>query len=86
MKKEGRLHVILECFSFEMQYLIDDFVTDKMSWEKLVEAYDFIGSEQYDIREYRFILDHARRNYERIRLYAGVMPFPFALQAAKQGL
>jgi uncharacterized iron-regulated protein len=24
--KEGRIHSILECFSFEMQYLLDDFM------------------------------------------------------------
>ena len=81
MKKEGRLHVLLEMFSFEMQHLLDDFVNDKLTFEKLVEAYDQIGTEQYQIREFRFILQHAKANKDRIKLYAGVMPWNFAMQS-----
>jgi uncharacterized iron-regulated protein len=48
-KKEGNLHIILQHFNFEMQYLIDDYLTGKSTFEQLVETYKEIGTEGYDI-------------------------------------
>ena len=68
----------MDQFSFEMQHLLDDFVAGNLTFDKLVADYEQIGSEQYQIREFRFILDHAKQNRAKIKLHAGVMPWTFA--------
>jgi hypothetical protein len=43
------LHVILEHFSFEMQFLLDDFKNDVTEFDDLIEGYNEVGTEGHDL-------------------------------------
>ena len=53
------MHVVLGQFSFEMQYLLDDFMSEKLSVEKLIEVYEDVGTEGHDIENMRQFLEVA---------------------------
>ena len=55
----GSVHVVLGQFSFEMQYLLDDFMSEKLSVEKLIEVYEDVGTEGHDIENMRQFLEVA---------------------------
>ena len=77
-KSTGTVHLVLQHFSFEMQYLLNDFSKGVLSWPDLLANYKHIGTESHDIRLFRSIFGLARANLGRINLHAGVMPWPFA--------
>ena len=45
-----------------MQYLLDDFMAKKLSFDQLVKQYNFIGTEDHDINNYRELIAVARMN------------------------
>jgi hypothetical protein len=65
-----------------MQYLLDDFCSFDLSLDQLVENYDKIGTEGFDVMAYRGFLEFARNNQSKVKLYTGVLPSPYALKAA----
>jgi Lhr-like helicase len=65
-------HVILQHFSFEMQYLLDDFNDNKIDFERLLRTYNDIGTETYNLREMEPFLKECKKH--RVRIYAGVLP------------
>jgi uncharacterized iron-regulated protein len=87
LTRKGTLHVVLEHFNFEMQFLLDDFQAGKLSFKQLLSAYMFIGAEGYDadVMQYRSLLEYSRNNHERVKLHAGFLPWPYASIAVKKG-
>jgi hypothetical protein len=75
---DNTVHVVLEHFSFEMQYLLNDYCLANIEWEDLLIGYKAIGTEQHDIRHFRPVFALARASAGRVNLHAGVMPWPFA--------
>jgi uncharacterized iron-regulated protein len=51
-----KLHIVLEHFSFEMQYLLDDFQDNKIPFSVLLSTYIENGAEKHDILEYKDML------------------------------
>ena len=51
-REQGTLNVVMEHFSFEMQQLLDDFTSGKISFDELVYGYEAIGTEGHDIKAY----------------------------------
>lgn len=82
--EEGILHVVLEHFSFEMQYLLDDFQNGLITFDQLCQEYANIGSEKHDIDSLEPILKHARKNAAQLKLHAGSMPWPVACVALRK--
>jgi SAM-dependent methyltransferase len=58
----GNLHVIMEHFSFELQYLLDEYMDDKIDFDTLVHKYHQRGSENHNLEPYRDLLEDAKRN------------------------
>ena len=78
-QKQGICHLVLEHFSFEMQYLLDDFMSGKISLKELLKTYKQIDTEWHDLTAYKRLLKHAKANASKVKLHAGVMPWPVAV-------
>lgn len=84
--EKGRpVHVILEHFSFEMQHLLDDYRSGKISFDELVKAYENIGTEGHDIGQYQSLLQYARDHSDRVSLVAGFIPRTYARLLMREG-
>ena len=46
------MHIILEHWNFEMQFLLDDFCEKNMTLQELIEEYNAIGNDGVDISVY----------------------------------
>ena len=46
--------------------------------QQLIESFHQIGAERTDILAYDVLLDHAKMNSNRIKLHAGMLPWPYA--------
>jgi uncharacterized iron-regulated protein len=78
-RKKGVVHVVLEHFNFEMQYLLDDLQAGKITLKELIRTYIEIGTEWHDLIAYKRLLKHAKANPDKIKLHAGMMPWPVAV-------
>ena len=61
-----------------MQFLLDDYTSKKLSFAKLLKAYEDIGTEGHDIMKYEKILFFGRKHSSKIKLHAGFMPWPYS--------
>ena len=77
------LHVVIDYFNFEMQYLLDDFMSGKLNFKQLIEAYEANGTENHDLWKYKEFFEMAIFYKRDIKLHAGVMPWPIASLALK---
>lgn len=75
---DAKLHVVTDLFSFEMQHLLDDFQEGRLTLKQLRKEYENIGTENHNLKKYKSVLMHALKHKKRIKLHAGVMPWPFA--------
>ena len=82
-EKTKEVSIILEQFNFEMQFLLDDFLDGHMTFAELVENYNMVGTERYDIVSLKELFVLAKLMGERVRLFAGVIPQPFADKASR---
>lgn len=58
----------------------------KIDLDNLIKQYKEIGSESYDIEDYRVLLNHARNNPGRVKLHGGFLPRPFTKTVMREGL
>ena len=66
LKKADRIHVVMEQFTFEMQYLLDDLTKGILSIQQVQQAYKEIkGDSQCDITPYLVILEKAQKHPDR---------------------
>lgn len=86
-KSSGKLHVVLEHFSFPMQReVLDPFQEDGTSAEELLRKYAEIGTEGHDLQPYMPAFLHAQANSGRIKLHAGFPPRTLARTLMKEGV
>ena len=52
MAEKQRVHVFLEHFNVEMQYLLDEYVSKDVKFEELENQYRSIGTESHDIKHF----------------------------------
>jgi hypothetical protein len=52
----------------------------------LVKNYKEINTEWHDLKAYKRLLNHAKANSQKIKLHAGVMPWPIAVVSLRSGL
>ena len=94
MELPGTLHIVMHRFNFEMQFLLDSFISGKIDFKQLNEAYHQIGTEKSDIIQYKSLLENAQQS-KKVKLHGGFLPHPYselvtnkclhsALEAAKQ--
>ena len=63
--------------------MIDDFLDDKITFGQLLEQFKEIeGEDAYDLTAYHDLLEHAKQNPEKVKVYAGSMPIDSALKGA----
>lgn len=60
--RRGNLHVIMEHFSFELQGLLDEYMSDRIDFETLVEKYHQLGDEKHDLQPYKQLFEDAKWN------------------------
>jgi len=82
----GRLHIVMEHFSFEMQHLLDEYTAGQLSFNGLNKAYAEIGTEGHDVYAYEDLLQFARDNAERVQLHGGFIPRTFAKIVMRESL
>ena len=75
----------MEHFSFEQQFLLDEYLEGTLSLEDVVTKYKEIGTENHDIMKYRDVLEHAKENKDKISLIAGFIPRTYAKQVMREG-
>jgi SAM-dependent methyltransferase/uncharacterized iron-regulated protein len=79
----GKLHVIFEHFSFEMQGLLEDYQSRRITFEEMVDKYKEIGTEGHNLGPYKPLLEHAKQK-SHVQLHAGFLPRTYARQLMKQ--
>ena len=82
--KKGKLVIVMYQFSFEQQYMLDEFQLGKLTFQSLLSQYESVGTEKHEISKYRTLLEYCKRNIGRIKLIAGFLPTPFAKQATSK--
>ena len=78
----------MEHFNFEMQFAIDEFMNNKLTFDQLMEECDMIDigySATDKIYAYRDFLLFIRENKERVNLHAGVIPAHYVQDAIERG-
>ena len=85
LQMAGKLHVVLDAFNFEMQFLLDDFTEGRITFDQLLDQRHDMGGEDTEIPEYRHVLEHARDHKQKIKLHAGFLPWPYARAALQEG-
>ena len=84
-RSEGRVHLVLEHFSFDMQPLLDDFGAGRSSFAQLVTSYEATGTEGHDIPAYKPLLSLAYKE-PRLALHAGFIPRSYARLVMRESL
>lgn len=82
----GKLHIVMEHFSFEMQHLLDEYIAGQLSFDALNTAYAEIGTEGHDVYAYEDVLQFARNNADRVQLHGGFIPRTFAKIVMRESL
>jgi uncharacterized iron-regulated protein len=82
--KKGKLVVVMYQFSFEQQYMLDEYQLGKLSFKDLLKQYKQIGTEKHELKKYRPLLEFCKRNVGRIKLQSGFLPSPFAKEATSR--
>lgn len=81
----GKLHVIFEHFSFEMQEILEDYQSNEITFEEMVDRYKDIGTEGHNLQPYKPLLEHAKQCEEgTVKLHAGFVPRTYARQLMKE--
>lgn len=83
---EGRLNIVMEHFSFEMQHLLDDYSSSRIDLQQLEEAYAAIGTEGHKVAKYEPLLELARNSPNKISLHGGFIPRTFAKIVMRESL
>ena len=66
----------MEHFSFEMQFLLDEYIQGKIQFEELKKDYETIDTEGHDLEEIKAILEAIKK--ANIQVHAGFLPWPYA--------
>eukprot|EP00545_Synedropsis_sp_CCMP1620_P003248 CAMPEP_0119027628 /NCGR_PEP_ID=MMETSP1176-20130426/37431_1 /TAXON_ID=265551 /ORGANISM="Synedropsis recta cf, Strain CCMP1620" /LENGTH=285 /DNA_ID=CAMNT_0006983585 /DNA_START=27 /DNA_END=881 /DNA_ORIENTATION=+ len=81
----GKVNVIFEHFSFEMQDILEDYQSNSISFDEMLDRYQQIGTEGHNLRPYKPLLEHARGKHAgSIKLHAGFLPRTYARQLMKE--
>jgi len=89
LKPPQRLHVVMEHFSIDMQQILDTFrqseETDEAAFEQLLCSYQDVGTEGHDLKPYKDLLLHARRDKGvQVLLHGGFIPRNHASRLNKE--
>jgi uncharacterized iron-regulated protein len=84
-ENRSKLHIVLEHFNFDMQDLLNGYMTGSYSFGDLQHLYEQIGQEGHQIGAYRACLEHAKANSDYVRLHAGFIPRSFAKVCVGKG-
>jgi len=82
----GKLHIVMEHFSFEMQHLLDEYTAGQLSFDGLNKGYAEIGTEGHDVYAYEGLLQFACENADRVQLHGGFIPRTFAKIVMRESL
>jgi hypothetical protein len=74
---EKIIHVVLREFTFEMQFLLDDYVDKKIDMSEMVNQYSELTNENCSIMVLKNVFYLGRTYPERVKLHAGVIPAKF---------
>lgn len=74
----GRLHVVAEHFSFEMDDLLSRYQSSSLSFDEFVAAYKEIGTEGHNLTVYKPMMEFCKQHNDRIQLHGGFIPRPYA--------
>ncbi len=85
MHSSPKVRVIMEHFSMEMQQLLDAYQSGMIDAAGLLEGYKEIGTEGHNLQPYLPVFSSALLN-NRIHLYGGFIPRPYARMIMKEGL
>lgn len=79
------LHIVMEQFTFEMQYLLDYYQEGHISLEQLNEQCMKFDLVSQGIMAHRELLEFARKHSNLIKLHAGSIPRSYTLHLLNQG-
>jgi SAM-dependent methyltransferase/uncharacterized iron-regulated protein len=79
----AQLHVVMEHFSFELQDILDDYCSGKLTFDELVQKYHELGEEGHNLYPYKELLEDAREL--GVQLHAGFLPRKYARMLLKEG-
>jgi DNA topoisomerase IA len=80
LKTTERLHVVMEQFTFEMEYLLKDLADGKLTAKQVTQEYiEITRGEKSDLAPYAVILEKAQKHSHKLRLHAGCLPSAFSL-------
>ena len=87
MERKVQLNVILEHLNFRMQYLLDQYISGKISLDQLIhgQSYHKDGDEGNSLEPYRDLLEHAKQFKDCINLFAGFIPGTYSEQIIQEG-
>mmetsp|Transcript_22416 Transcript_22416/g.33889 ORF Transcript_22416/g.33889 Transcript_22416/m.33889 type:complete len:589 (+) Transcript_22416:95-1861(+) len=80
----GKLHVIFEHFSFEMQEILEEYQANHITFEEMITLYKKIGTEGHDLQPYKALMEQAKQRQSSIKLHAGFIPRTYAKQMVKE--
>jgi len=80
----GTLHVIFEHFSFEMQDILEDYQSNKITFDEMVERYQDVGTENHDLLPYKPLLEDAKQRNMNVKLHGGFIPRTYARNLLKK--
>lgn len=87
-KDNGRLHVVCEHFSFEMNDILQRYQIQQpksLTFDEFVNAYREIGTEGHKLDPYKPMLEYCRSHSDDIQLHGGFIPRPYAAAFMKAG-
>ena len=82
----GKLHVVMEHFSLDMQPLLDSYCRGATDLKELDLAYRANGTEGHSIKEYEPVLEFAREHPDRCEVHGGFVPRTYAKTLMREGV
>jgi uncharacterized iron-regulated protein len=83
------IHIIFQRFHFEIEWLLEDYLLGRITFDHLVKTNNTIMSTQdqnVDVSIYKRLMEWALRNNNRVKMHSGVIPQPFARWIKQRGL
>ena len=79
-----KLRVVMEHFSIPMSPMLSKYSSGSISTKELMDEYNFIGTEGFDLNPYIPLLESAK-SLSKVEIYGGFIPRSFARLLMKEG-